>query len=76
MGAYINIDNKVLDSIVDSDMQVPPTRNFFMKYPGKKSTMTILSENLLLTRASFVNDCPSNDFNIDDVGEIYGQPLN
>ena len=36
MGAYINIDNKVLDSIVDSDMQVPPTRNFLHEVSGQE----------------------------------------
>ena len=67
---------KVLDSTVDSNMQVPQTGNF----PHEVSGQDIHHDNTVgesivdNSLSSFVNDCPPNDFNIDDVSEIYGQP--
>ena len=73
-----NENIKVLDSRVDSDMQVPPTGNFLHHHQVSGQEIhhdntvgeSIMDNSLF----SFVNDCPSNDFNIDNVSEIYGQP--
>ena len=73
-----NENIKVLDSRVDSDMQVPPTGNFLHNHQVSGQEIhhdntvgeSIMDNSLF----SFVNDCPSNDFNIDNVSEIYGQP--
>ena len=69
-------NTKVVDSLVDSDMQVPPTGNLLHEISGQEihhdNTIgeSIIDNNL----SAFVSDCPSNDFNIDNVSEIYGQP--
>ena len=70
-----NENTKVLDSIVDFDMQVRPTENFLHEISGQEihHDNTIgesITDNSL---SAIVNDCPSNDFNIDNVSEICGQ---
>ena len=79
-----NKNTKVLDSIVDSDMQVPPMGKFLHEISGKIHHENTIGESIIDNSLSaFVNDCPSNDFNIDNcpsndfnidnVSEIYGQ---
>ena len=69
-------DIKVVDLIVDSDMQVPPTGNFLHEASGQEIDHDNTVEESVIDNSffSFVNDGPSSDFNIDDVSEIYGQP--
>ena len=70
-----NKNTKVLDSIVDSDMQVPPMGKFLHEISGKIHHENTIGESIIDNSLSaFVNDCRSNDFNIDNVSEIYGQP--
>ena len=71
-----NENSKVLESIVDSDMQVPPTANFVHEISGQEihHDNTIGESIFDNSLSAFVSDCPSNDFNIDNVSEIYGQP--
>ena len=71
-----NENIKVLDSIVDSDMQVPSTGNFLHEVSGQEiyHDNTVGESIVDNSLSSFVNDCPPNDLNIDDVSEIYGQP--
>ena len=71
-----NENTKVLESIVDSDMQVPPMGNFVHEISGQELYHdNTIGESIFDNSLSvFVSDCPSNEFNIDKVSEIYGQP--
>ena len=54
---------KVLDSTVDSNMQVPQTGNFLHEVSGQDihHDNTVGESIVDNSLSSFVNDCPSND---------------
>ena len=56
-------------------MQVPSTGNFLHEVCGQEIHHDNTVEESVIDNSlsSFVNDCPSNDFNIDDVSETNGQ---
>ena len=62
--------------VLDSNMQIPPTGNFFHEISGQEihHDNTIGESIIGNSLPAFVIDCPSNNFNIDNVSEIYGQP--
>ena len=70
-----NKNIKVLDSIVDSDMQVRPTGNFVHEVPRQEIHLDNTAGESVIDNSlsSFVNDSPFNDFNIDNISGN-GQP--
>ena len=57
-------------------MHVPLAENFLHEVSGQEihHDNTVGESIIDNSLSTFVSDCPSNDFNIDDVSQIYGQP--
>ena len=57
-------------------MHVPLAENFLHEVSGQEihHGNTVGESIIDNSLSAFVNNCPSNDFNIDDFSQIYGQP--